>query len=122
MTRVIYMLVCESHSSHLDSVCGSFLTPLMTFLSVFKIVSASLFYDTTCSDQSSSVSPVCYSFFFSSLFFFFISLPPSFHIIMFSDLSCFSFVASYVCHFDKSIYVGPNKYACFFFQPLLSSC
>jgi hypothetical protein len=37
------MLVCESHSSHLSSVCGSFLTPSMTFLSVFKIVSASLF-------------------------------------------------------------------------------
>jgi hypothetical protein len=45
-------------------MCGLFLTSSMTFLSVFKIVSASLFYDTTCSDQSSSVSPVCYSFFF----------------------------------------------------------
>lgn len=122
MTRVIYMLVCESHSSHLDSVCGSFLTPLMTFLSVFKIVSASLFYDTTCSDQSSSVSPVCYSFFFLP-FSFSLSLSRlHFTSLYLSDLSCFSFVASYVCHFDKSIYVGPNKYACFFFQPLLSSC
>jgi len=67
------MLVCESHSSHLSSVCGSFLTPSMTFLSVFKIVSASLFYDTTCSDPSSSVFPVCYSFFFLPFVFFYLS-------------------------------------------------
>jgi hypothetical protein len=109
------MLVCESHSSHLGSVCGLFLTSSMTFLSIFKIVSTSLFYETTCFDQNSRVSPVCYFFF---LPFFFSSSLSRLHFtsLYFSCLSCFSFVASYVCHFDKSIYVDPNKYACFFFS------
>jgi len=112
------MLVCESHSSHLGSVCGLFLTSSMTFLSIFKIVSTSLFYETTCFDQNSRVSPVCYFFF---LPFFFSSSLSRLHFtsLYFSCLSCFSFVASYVCHFDKSIYVDPNKYACFFFSTII---
>jgi hypothetical protein len=112
------MLVCESHSSYLGSVCGLFLTSSMTFLSIFKIVSTSLFYETTCFDQNSRVSPVCYFFF---LPFSFSSSLSRLHFtsLYFSCLSCFSFVASYVCHFDKSIYVDPNKYACFFFPTII---
>ena len=122
MTRVIYMLVCESHSSHLDSVCGSFLTPLMTFLSVFKIVSASLFMIPHVLIRA-IVCLQCAILFFFLPFSFSLSLSRlHFTSLYLSDLSCFSFVASYVCHFDKSIYVGPNKYVCFFFPPLLSSC
>lgn len=67
------MLVCESHSSHLGSVCGSFLTPLMTFLSVFKIVSASLFMIPHVLIRAIVCLQCAILFFFFSFFFLYLS-------------------------------------------------